>query len=492
MKRTLLILTLALTLTLLFSQTQELPDLTVSGESSFKPFLYKRSLLFSPELNMGDSLPAFVPPGVPLQEKPKPIPAMQHRSYLQFEGNMDFGLNSFISYYPDSFILNALTYTLDMRSPISEMLSVHNNLFLGTELSSHFPLSFRFQNVSSQADDFDNTVLDFNFSHHRPDLTIGNVSFKDISAQLGYNYIYQKNLNKPYKCNYLNVYLASCLEEEILNWKTKFMVKSGDFGIQIAPVYNGDIMDISKPGIHLLADAYTIVPSLEFLYRYPITGWGVLSLSNVPLLEGNDYLSFLEATPWISFSDAHKLKKTPLNFNAGLEYLYPQKINFSLGRLNINNNLRYEIDSPVLVSTNNYRIPTLRYTDVFSNLTSVEAFFKMDKLNMHQGLELELAYLTESDYTRAPYRPLLNLDSRFAYGYGNWYFNLDILQHYFTKDHRGHDLPEAIILNLGAEYHKDNSAAYAQLANLFNRKEWVFSEQPGKGRNLYIGLKHRF
>lgn len=192
MKRTLLILTLALTLTLLFSQTQELPDLTVSGESSFKPFLYKRSLLFSPELNMGDSLPAFVPPGVPLQEKPKPIPAMQHRSYLQFEGNMDFGLNSFISYYPDSFILNALTYTLDMRSPISELLSVHNNLFLGTELSSHFPLSFRFQNVSSQADDFDNTVLDFNFSHHRPDLTIGNVSFKDISAQLGYNYIYQK------------------------------------------------------------------------------------------------------------------------------------------------------------------------------------------------------------------------------------------------------------------------------------------------------------
>ena len=96
MKRTLLILTLALTLSLLFSQTQELPDLTVSGESSFKPFLYKRSLLISPELNMGDSLPAFVPPGVPLPEKPKPIPTIKHRSYLQFEGNMDFGLNSFI------------------------------------------------------------------------------------------------------------------------------------------------------------------------------------------------------------------------------------------------------------------------------------------------------------------------------------------------------------------------------------------------------------
>jgi outer membrane receptor protein involved in Fe transport len=53
-------------------------------------------------------------------------------------------------------------------------------------------------------------------------------------------------------------------------------------------------------------------------------------------------------------------------------------------------------------------------------------------------------------------------------------------------------MPEAIILNVGAEYHKDNSAVYAQLANLFNRKEWVFSEQPGKGRNFYIGLKHRF
>ena len=89
MKRTLIIIALALTLSLLFSQTQELPDLTVSGESSFKPFLYKRSLLFSPELNMGDSLPAFVPPGVPLTEKPKPLSSMKHRSYLQFEGNMD-------------------------------------------------------------------------------------------------------------------------------------------------------------------------------------------------------------------------------------------------------------------------------------------------------------------------------------------------------------------------------------------------------------------
>jgi len=492
MKRILLTFSLVVTLSLLVAQTQELPDITITGESSFKPYLYKRSLLFSPELNMGDSLPAFVPPGVPLQEKPKPLPAMKHRSYLQFEGNMDFGLNSFVSYYPDSSILNAFTYKLDMRSPLSEMLSVRNNLFMGTQINADFPLSFRFQNVSSQADSFANTVLDFTFSHHRQDLALGEVLVKDLSAKLGYSYLYQKNLKNPYKCNYLDVYLAARLEEDWLSWKTKLLVQSGDAGIQIAPVYNGEFMEILNPGLHFMADAYNIVPSLEFLYRNPITGWGVLSIGNYPILEGNEYLSFLEATPWISFSDAHKLKKIPLNLKADIEYLYPQKLNFSLARLNLQNNMRYEIDSPILISTDNYRIPTLRYTDVFSDITTIEAFFKLVNLNMHQGLELEFAYLPEKDYARAPYRPVLNMDSRFVYCYNDWTFNLDILQHYFTIDHKGNDLPEAIIMNIGAEYHKDNSAVYAQLANLFNRKEWVFSEQPGKGRNLYLGLKHRF
>ena len=89
-------------------------------------------------------------------------------------------------------------------------------------------------------------------------------------------------------------------------------------------------------------------------------------------------------------------------------------------------------------------------------------------------MELDLSYLSEDDYRRAPYRPLLNLDSRFSYNFPRWFFSLDILQKYFTVNHLGNDLPEAVIINIGAEYREANYAVYFELANLFNRKQYVF------------------
>jgi len=492
MKRFFLTLASILTLSLLIAQTQELPDLTISGESSFKPYLHKHSLLFDHSLVMGDSLPAFIPPAVSTNENRSESYTMQHRCYLQFEGNVDYGFNSFISYYPTSEVLNALTYTLDMCSPVSKLLSVHNKLFLGTEFSSKLPLSFRLQNVSSHADDFDNTLLDFTVSHHRPIVSIGDFILKDISAQLGYSYLYQQNLGSSYKGNYLNLYLASRLDVDPVDIKAKILTREGDVGFQLSTNAKDEYMNISRLGVSVLADEYTFIPSLEFLYRSPIQKFGVVSIANEPLLESNTFLSHMEENPWIAFDDGHKLKKIPLNFKLGLEYLYPEKMNFTLAYLTIKNNSRYEIDSPVLINSINYSIPTVRYTDIFSNLTIIEAFFKLDEVNIHQGMELDLSYLSEDDYRRAPYRPLLNLDSRVSYNFSRWFFSLDILQKYFTVNHLGNDLPEAVIINIGAEYREANYAVYFELANLFNRKQYVFSELPAQGRNFYLGLKHRF
>lgn len=492
MKRSIFTIALLIILEVLTAQVQEQPELLVTGENSFKPYLYRRSLLFSPLPDMGDSLPAFVPYVSPEPEKQTEVQTIKHRCYMQFEGNVDYGFNSFISYYPSSSLINALTNTLDMRSPIPELLSIHNNLFLGALINPEFPLSLRIQNVSSQGDDYDNTMMDFNISYYRPYFELSETNFKDISAQLSYSYLYQKIAEVPYKRNYLNLYLASSMEIEPWDIKAKLLTKEGDAGIQIASLYQDEFKRFPKVGINLTADAYNVIPSIEFLYRYPVNGFGVFSLANEPLLESNDYLSFLEASPWIAFSDAHKLKKVPLNLITSLDYLYPEKLNFSLARLNLQNKLLYEVDSPVLINSVVYRIPSVRYTDIFSNQTTLDAFFKLDKLNMHQDIELDLAYLSKDNYERVPYRSLLNLDSRFSYNYDDWFFNLDILQHYFTKDHLGNDLPEAFVLNIGAEYNRDDSAIYVQLANLFNRKQWVFSEQPGRGRNFYLGVKHRF
>jgi len=182
----------------------------------------------------------------------------------------------------------------------------------------------------------------------------------------------------------------------------------------------------------------------------------------------------------------------PLNLKTGLEYIHPPSNEFSLSRLSLFNTSKYIIQAPVYISMANYSIPGYRYTDIVSNQSSIDAFFRMGDLVMHQGLDFELSYLSCNSFKRVPYHPVLKMDTRLNYTLSHWLLSLDLFQNYFTRDHTGTNLPESIIVNLGAEYRKDNSAIYAQLANILNQKQWEFSEQNPREFNIFIGAKHRF
>jgi hypothetical protein len=241
-----------------------------------------------------------------------------------------------------------------------------------------------------------------------------------------------------------------------------------------------------------MADSYGWVPSVEFRYSDTLVDGGVFTVGNNPNLESNRFSTLLDANPWISFGDAHRLQMQPLNMKAGFEFVYPSSQLFSLSRLEVHNTSRYTVQAPVYVSTTNYTIPALIYKDIISNQSSIDAFFRMGELVMHQGMDFELAYFSRNSMPRVPYRPVFKLDTRLNYALSSWLLSMDLLQNYFTKDHNERNLKESIILNIGAEYKIDNSAVYAQLANLLNQKQWIFSEQPPRKLNIFIGAKHRF
>jgi len=492
MKKLLSFFTLSLLFSWLAAQTQTLPDLKVSGESGIKAYLYKRSLLFSPLLGYADSLPAFVPNGTAREELSPRAEKVKHQSYLQLEGNTVFGVNGFFSYYPQSVYLNGLSYHLQLTSPETSRISSQNNLYLGTQFSADLPLSLKLGYYSSEADAFNSRNLDISLAHYHKAITLAALDLENTNLQLGYDMLNQKNLATDFKTNYLNGYFSTQALASKLDLKLKLYYQAGEGAVDLAPAIPWEPLDFSNIRVHFLADAYNFIPSVEFSYRNPISNGGVFSCGNYPKFTENSFSSQLEDNPWLSLNNSYKLQKSPLNLVTQLEYLYSQNSDFSLSRLVLSDNLKYDLHVPILASGINYGIAEPVYTDIFSNSLQVEAFFRMGEFRLHQSCDFNLAYLSGQNMVRAPYQPAMKIDSRFYYPLKNWLMGTDILQHYFTLDHLGNHLPETISINLDTEYRQGNSAVYAQVENLLNRKIWVFSELPPQRITFYLGAKHRF
>ena len=475
----------------LFAQTQSLPDINVSGESEIKAFLYKRTLLFSPLGVEVDSLPDFLPGG-PLQEGASAAKKMKHRGYLQLEANTGFGANSYLSFYPGSSALHSVTHQLEMRSPESDMFAIKNNLYLGGDISKTIPLSLKLEFASAKADSFANDFLGLTLSSNRANLAWGEMEINKLSLSLQFSKLNQKNLLSAYNPFFIDFQTAGFLEKEWWNLKFKYLVDSGEGGILLAPRINSEPFGISQIRPHLIADAHSFIPSLGFSYRNPLSNGGVFCLENDPLIEGNGISKMLETTPWMAFSNRNRLQKTPLNLKLGWEFIHPRAEDFSLSRFNFDNTLRYDVHSPILISSDNYGIAAISYNEVVSNISEAGAFFRMGNLMLHQEMQFQLAYLPLKQYIRAPYRPALIFQTSAYYPYLDWLFSFAIFQNYFTTDHTGDHLPEAVVCNLGTEYRKGDSSLYCQLSNVLNQKMWRFSEQPPEKFNLYLGLKHRF
>ncbi|MDD4310674.1 MAG: hypothetical protein PHO32_09860 [Candidatus Cloacimonetes bacterium] len=477
----------------LFSQTQSLPDINISGESEVKAFLYKRALLFSPLNAVGDSLPAFIPKGPMNMQDFTPRKTMKQRGYIQLEANSSFGVNSYISYYPRDFALHSITNSNEMRSPNSDLLYINGNLYMGMDVTKDIPLSFMADYAKASADSFSAAILHTSLAHHKAKTTMGVTEFRQLSFMAEYNHINQVNKKKqPYLRDYFNSQISGFIDSGWLDLKTKFLFQTGELGVQIAPLINSETLGINHLRPNLLIDSDFFIPTLGFLIRHPLTSGGVLYVINDPNIEKNSFLELKEKTPWVEFTDKHKLKLIPLNFKTGLEFIHPRSDDFTLSRLNIQNTVHYSLHGPQLVSGSNYGIAALHYTDLASNVCSVDALFRAGDLSLHQGAKLQLAYLPKYSYTRAAYLPAISFDTRILHSYKNFLFNLDIVQSYFTKDHLGNNLPEAVISNIGAEYREGSSSLYIQLGNILNNKLYVFSEQPVNKRNLYLGMKHRF
>jgi hypothetical protein len=492
MKRCVVTVLASIFLCSLLAQTQTLPEIRVSGESDIRAYLYKRSLLFSPLMSVQDSLPAIIPSGKVEHSKSTRPASIPKKGFLQLEANAGFGLNSYLSIYPQASSFHSISHHMNLRAPETSLMSFQNYLVVSGELIPYLPVVFKIDHTNTKASNYKGSYFESTLVHHRAGLDLGYFRMNELMLGIGLSNLRQDVYNSSFNKDYFDVSFSERLTVGSLDIKTKVISQAGETGIQIAPLLKEEAYNLSGIRLHVLADAYRLIPSLEFHYRHQLSDSGVFSFSNIPRLESNSFTSLLERGPWIQFSDAHCLQKTPVNLRTALEYRYPQTNEFSLRSFTISNSTRYDVHSPLLTASTTYGVPTIDYTDVASSQTAVEAFFAVKDFSFYQDVVVDLAYLPNQSMHRVGYKPILSLNTNADYRYRGWTYSVDISQNYFSKDHTGRNMSEAINANVGFEYRKANSALYAQLSNIFNHRHWVFTEHPSQKRNIFLGLKHRF
>ncbi|MCK9310588.1 MAG: hypothetical protein M0P99_09980 [Candidatus Cloacimonetes bacterium] len=492
MKRIIVLTIGLLVLVALYAQTQNLPDISVKGESDIRTFLYKRALHLSPLVSLGDSLPSFIPAYTVVQSvKPNKIKDVNN-GFFQFEANAGFGLDSFFSFYPKDSWIHKFSHYMDLRAPETSLISFRNHLSVGGELDPNLPFVFRLDHTTTKTNNYKGSYAETSLAHYNELIELGAIQLKDINWQLGVSNIRQEVLLDDFNKDYYDAYLSQQIKVGATNTNARFICQAGEFGMQLAPLINWEPQDITNIRFHLLADAYRFIPSVEFQYKHQISDSGKLIINNYPSLDSNSFNSILEKGAWIQFSNAHKLMLTPLKLKTSLEYTYPASNDFSLRSLLVKNLLKYEAQSPILASGSTYGVASVDFFDIASSETSVEAFFKMKDFGLNQELKVDLAYFPGYSMRRVGYIPILTLTTNANYCMKNWLFSIDICQNYFTIDHAGKHLSETVIGNLGVEHSLDGSTIYAELANILNQHQWEFSEHPSRKRNIFLGLKHRF
>ncbi|HNQ43585.1 MAG TPA: hypothetical protein PKI59_04115, partial [Candidatus Cloacimonadota bacterium] len=322
------------------------------------------------------------------------------------------------------------------------------------------------------------------------DVIVSGKEFSDVITQLGAYRIWQKNASQRFDQSGLNFLHKHSVDIGALKLKNRLMIAMGKLGLHSQVSLPVPYLDITE--FHLMVDKRNFIPSLGFRWSYVPDFDQLLTISNSPQLESQDYNELLRQYRWVSQSQGYNAK-LPLNLSIVYETQFPLNRDFQLKRISVENSTQYALQQVTLQSGVNPLIPSVNHTDIAHNRSQISASFGEGDFQFQQVVFTQLAYLSRHNWIRAAYQPVFGMETEATYRYESWNTGITLHQHYFSRDHLGRDLPEVIDLSLKAEYHyAKNSSIYLYANNLLNRRRWVFRTLPAEGINLYAGAKHRF
>lgn len=481
---------------LLDGQTQTLPDISISGESAVKPHLKKRSLPFPETKTNPDSLSGLLPRSLdlPLPDT-RPVP-INHHGFLKAEVNSDLGFSTYLSFYPRLALLRRISHQFDYQVPqfhtITDTRYLKHSFAAGMAISDSVSLVAKADYQDSDRYNYAAKLWEFSLDSHVPLLPLGNLRFRELTLQAAYSDLQQQLLTNESETADLNFMLSSKAQYRWLDIKSKYQYSYGVGGVYIAPALKWEPLGIKELRAAFIADSDQLIPSLEFHSRTALSDGLSFIIANDPALGASTRFDQLNRHPWLQLDKHLQLSKIPLDLTASLELLKAGSNIHSSSRFILSNHLTYSLDASILKSSSVFGVAAIDYADIIHNSTSFSLLIRKRNLVWRQAANVDLAYIAEHDYYRAPYIPMFIVDTYLGYTFRRLQVEAAFIQHYNTHNHLGNSLPEALIFNLGVEYRIRRSILYLALNNLLDKQQYLFSEYPASGVNLLAGFKQRF
>lgn len=494
MRSTLLLILLSFAIQIA-AQIHVLPDLEVTGESQVKIYLYKKALPYTHDSLPGDSISAFLPTSLPSPQVGE-ITLLKNpvRHYFHAEAKSRMALDAEYRYIGINPQIRSLGAGMSLSSP------------KGNLISNHFQARGNFLTLSGE--DIATFLKYYNSDGKNLNSEYGSAelyAYKDQYKAFGYDVdrvstgftvygIKQKNMSQGLDTWGMDLNHQSTFRFPDVDWGNRILLSTDNSVWQ--SYIETPVNFLEKASLHIMFDGENFLPVPGFVWRYITDIDQQFSVSNNPIFVRNTYDSLLEKYRWVGLkSKGNKLKHTliPINISFRLEDFQPTTQESFLRTFMLENRTQLAVQELNPVTSINPELPGIAATDVFSNNSTISASFGQGTIVFDQTLSLNLAYLSDQNWIRAPYQPLLAAESQITYESYPYGGELELNQLFFAVDHMQRDLPEVVDLSLEGRYDFGRyDQIYLRLENILGASIRPYRTLPNQGFSITAGIYHRF
>ncbi|MFO7660892.1 MAG: hypothetical protein R6V77_08260 [Candidatus Cloacimonadaceae bacterium] len=481
------------------AQTQDLPDVEVSGPSLLRSFLEKRGLagtdLIVPDVT--DSLNPLFPP-FPKDDLVTYKRLRKNALHLNYNSpknlhaafladslfTLPIALKAGLNLYSPDEDWNSLAFSSGIvyeRSAIRQAILVkHLDAWIS---SSAYDL--KYQSVSAINLNYNFIIRNLLKNHLDMQLSVEvqnrlidyRDDGKDMDATLNFNHAV--GFSTPL-CPNLNLKADARLAYKTPVFSLGVTLRENDFTDKFA-FLRGLSVDLTDqrimPGIHLSQRfALDSENSFHILQKSALNvyeNFGLLSSQPWQEQQSDALVAFKPLDAMLSFTNQNiVLFGHPVMFNlaTGVEYIFDQPGYYE----------------PVL---QNAFLPKLSSQTVFQNIYRFGLNYGSSAVKLSQFVELNKGWLKERNDAEMPYLPFLTLDSSLELKLDPLHLKGTLNQYYKAKDELGNDLEEALELDADVylRFGKDITL-YLKGQNLLNKGRIIYRTLPGEPVAVFGGL----
>lgn len=484
---------------LLIAQSHELPSLEVLGEGQMKIPLGPRTSLPFHALAIQDSLPDFIPfihQNLSIQT-PEEMPSLKARLAADFVTALSFKLSASLYHlHPKLDFVRA-----DIQDRFFKGGFTHQDYMLGAAFDADSTLSLnlllRYQDASVKS--YQSNAFIFSVDFDTQDMQEDAWLLQDIHTRLWWensSHYHGKVSTKHIEPGFWHRHTLFVKDHSVDNLLGTSL---GRFAILSSYHSQLEYLGFKLQRAGLMSDMNHLLPALDLYWQKNLNPEWLLSFSNLPTLKQYNRSNILAEYHWAGQANKGAAQMAPLNLEFKLQHALPSFFGCSLSYLdnspqnNVSMALKssYIYNAAVLKQKIGTKIPLLSLQPKWLHAIQMGSMLRLPWGTLQQDLNINLEHLPHQSLIRAPYSPLIEANTSFIYENDDYVLNVSFSQGYFSKDHQGRSLPEALHLDLGASWYlMPQLILKAEFTNLLAKPFISFNHLPTQTQEFRIGAQY--